>query len=498
MGFEAASHNLDEYAKGTAHAAVSLGDAVLPTQTFNILRSMVKSWSVEAAKGDGLYRYMIDHFWRWISSPAAKLYDPALHRFVHGLMRKTFSQLLAEFRRLGSEIVHADFSRIWLLTSKPSSSNAFAYANYVVSSVTSRELFRYINLDIIRFWDQLVWMDSANHAGVICHHPEQVDDPDEEIEIEMHWNISTFLPPGVQEEFSVIVARFVNGMHFAKRQSSDSIRTPLRILQNGSATGVDPNKADELELARKFINQDLTRQLLKVVTKLVDRYADKEQREDFVFPILPGSHLKMKNPILEYIKTTCVILSLAKDVATEVLVLKRNLLDLINVREFANEAAFKNPCLPFKVPMVVCLKCNTPRGECLVPGPPQRITDTRTRPRSVSRRRPAHAGPTVVVRALRKRVRSQRHRSPHDRRYPTPRRLVPTSRPPLRSMQADQVGQLEDPLRVLGRLRDVGDKGEPVEEVAGHGQRRGGPQSRDCDGVYRVVEGDDWELRDRS
>lgn len=379
MGFEAASHNLDEYAKGTAHAAVSLGDAVLPTQTFNILRSMVKSWSVEAAKGDGLWRIMIDHFWRWISSPAAKLYDPALHRFVHGLMRKTFSQLLAEFRRLGSEIVHADFGRIWLLTSKPSSSNAFAYANYVVSSVTSRELFRYINLDIIRFWDQLVWMDSANHAGVICHHPEQVDDPNEEIEIEMHWNISTFLPRGVREEFSVVVARFVNGMHAAKRKSSTSIRTPLRILQNGSGTGVDPNKADELELARTFINQDLTRQLLKVVSKLVDRYADKEQREDFVFPILPGSHLKMKNPILEFIKTTCVILSLAKDVATEVLVLKRNLLDLINVREFANEAAFKNPCLPFKVPMVVCHKCNVARGESPVPPSRRCLTDSPAR-----------------------------------------------------------------------------------------------------------------------
>lgn len=130
IGFEAASHNLDEYAKGTAHAAVSLGDAILPTQTFNILRSMVKAWSTEASKPDGAHwRLMIDHFWRWISSPAAKLYDPALYRFVHGLMRKTFSQLLAEFRRLGSEIVHADFGRIFLLTSKPSSSSAYAYAN---------------------------------------------------------------------------------------------------------------------------------------------------------------------------------------------------------------------------------------------------------------------------------------------------------------------------------------------------------------------------------
>ncbi|ORY88326.1 DNA polymerase epsilon catalytic subunit A [Leucosporidium creatinivorum] len=361
IGFESASHNLDEYSKGTAHAAVSLGDAVLPTQTFNLLRSMVKAWSTEAGRPEGSHwRLMLDHFWRWISSPAAKLYDPALYRFVHGLMRKTFSQLLAEFRRLGSEIVHADFGRIFLLTSKPSSSSAYAYANYVVASVTSRELFRYIQLDIVRFWDQLVWMDGANFAGVICHHPEQVDAPDAEIEIEMQWNVGTFLPPGMQEDFSVVVGRFVHGMHTAKRQSSSS-RTPLRILQNGSGTGADPNKVDELELARTFVTQTLTRQLLKTLTHLKDRYADKRERDDFAFPILPGSHLKLKNPLLEFIKTTCAILSLARDVLPEVLVLKRNLLDMISVREFATEAAFRNPCLPFKVPMVVCKNCNTAR-----------------------------------------------------------------------------------------------------------------------------------------
>lgn len=79
IGFEEASHNLDEYRKGTVQSAVSLGDAVLPTHTFNIVRGMVKAWSTEASKPEGAHwRLMIDHFWRWISSPAAKLYDPAL------------------------------------------------------------------------------------------------------------------------------------------------------------------------------------------------------------------------------------------------------------------------------------------------------------------------------------------------------------------------------------------------------------------------------------
>jgi DNA polymerase epsilon subunit 1 len=407
LGFEAASHNLDEYAKGTAHAAVSLGDAVLPTQTFNILRTMIKAWSIEASKSDGgHWRLMIDHFWRWISSPAAKLYDPALHKFIYGLMRKTFSQLLAEFKRLGCEIVHADFGKIFLLTSKPSSSAAFAYANYVVSSVTSRDLFRYIQLDIVKFWDQLVWMDSANFAGVICQDPSLPDieggenDVDgknnsgkKEIEVEMQWNIATYLPLVIQEEFTAIIGTFVYGMHEVKRKSNDQLRTPLRILQlnSGTQTGIDETKQEAINAATHFVSQTLTRQLLKVVTLLVDQYSDRDQKEDFKFPILPGSHLKLKNPILEFIKTTCAILGLAKEVHGEVLVLKRNLLDLINVREFSGDAVFKNPGIGFKVPMVVCRNCNTVRGTFTLPSTMSiRLTDFETllkRSRSLQERR---------------------------------------------------------------------------------------------------------------
>ena len=370
-GIDEGAHNLDDYAKGTAHAPHALGDAILPTQTFNMLRSMVKGWSIESAKpGGGHYHVLLDHFWRWISSPSAKLYDPALYRFVHGLMRKTFSQLLAEFRRLGSEVIHADFGRIFLLTSKPSSSTAYAYANYIVSSVTTRELFRYVRIDIVKFWDQLVWMDAANSAGIVCEHPELDEESLNDVTVEMHFNIGTYLPPAVQQDFESVIGRFVHGMLSAKRSQGSDLRTPLRLLQNGLNSALKPTQAmNEIgkedagkDAAKSLISEGLTRQLLKAVTNLKERHATKSDPEAFHFPILPGSHLKLKNPVLEFIKTTCAVLALSKDVGEEVVVLKRNLLDLIGVREFAREAIFHNPCLPFKVPMVVCKLCNSIRG----------------------------------------------------------------------------------------------------------------------------------------
>ena len=55
---------------------------------------------------------------RWISNPSSLLYEPALCRTIHKLMSKLFMQLVGEFRRLGSIVVYADFTRIILCTKK--------------------------------------------------------------------------------------------------------------------------------------------------------------------------------------------------------------------------------------------------------------------------------------------------------------------------------------------------------------------------------------------
>lgn len=57
-------------------------------------------------------------FRRWIRTPSSLLYEPALCRMIHKLMKKLFMQLIGEFRRLGSSIVYADFNRLIVCTKK--------------------------------------------------------------------------------------------------------------------------------------------------------------------------------------------------------------------------------------------------------------------------------------------------------------------------------------------------------------------------------------------
>ena len=379
LAFDSASHNLDEYAKGTANSSVMLGDAVLSIQTFAVLKAMVRGWFLDKARAHvkgattSPADLVVDQFWRWVSSSTSNMFEPALHRFLHGLMRKTFLQLLAEFKRLGTHVVYADFNRIFLLTTKPDAGSAFPFARYLVAAANSQELFRHLVIDVTQFWNYLAWMDVANFGGVKVppHIASSRDPPLQRFEISMDWNVQSFLPGALQPIFERNVANFIFALYSAKRGASDG-RPPLRALYNlnidqpGEITSVvNPAKDKEKKAAQKSLSQTLTRRLLSDVAAVKRRQTSAAVNEEdaaaLAFPNLPGARGDRTNPTLELVKVICEIFSLASDLSIEVQVLRRNLLDLVGVREFSTEAAFKNPCESIVVPMVICSRCNAIR-----------------------------------------------------------------------------------------------------------------------------------------
>ncbi|TIB63670.1 hypothetical protein E3P77_03431 [Wallemia ichthyophaga] len=370
--FDSTSHTIDEYTKGQAKASVTLGEAVVSSQVFSILKSMVKSWYLDKAKSaDGQSAFghlLVDHLLRWISSPVSRLFDPGIHRFLRGLMKKVFLQLLAEIKRLGSGIVYADFGRIFILTSKPTAGSAAAYAQYILSATTSAELFKHITLTTVNFWDYLVWMDLSNFGGVVNHAPNS-SSPPEEFHVDMKWNVPQYLPPALQNYFDIVIAEYIYAMYSEKRKMGLQYRKPLRAIANeGGEVAVDDYKKQEIDFERNLITRVITRRLLKIVTEMSRKQSeaatelasgveDNEEANMFIFPLLPGSQGSMKNPTLEFVKSVCTVLGLSRDVAIEVTVLKRNLLDILKVREFSEDAQFKPPCESFKVTGVVCKAC---------------------------------------------------------------------------------------------------------------------------------------------
>ncbi|KDN44502.1 putative POL2-DNA polymerase epsilon, calytic subunit A [Tilletiaria anomala UBC 951] len=397
MAFDASSHNLDEYSKGVAHSASALGDSILTPIVFATVKALVRMWYTKKIKAKSEHSaHLADNFWRWVSSKSSAMHEPAIQRFLHGLMRKTLLQMLAEFKRLGSDAVYANFNRIFLCTNKPTAGSAAAYGRYLMTAVGGCELFKHVALEIVNPWEYLLWMDPANFGGVICQDPFAAQ-PSTSFTVEMNWNIETFLPPAVQQRFASAIGGFIHNLYEAKREGAALLeRTPLRAAQPvkdiSTATAKWPVSRGALEESysekrlkhmRDTVNHRMTRRLLRNVSDIQNGVAaalaagDPEEQGEYAFPELPGSHLRLRNPAIEFIKSVCAALSLASEVSAEVQVCKRNLLEYIGIREFSPEAHWANPCEPFRLHLVFCNFCSESRDFDLCRDPDLTLAGTR-------------------------------------------------------------------------------------------------------------------------
>lgn len=71
-------------------------------------------------------------------------------------------QLIGEFKRLGSTIVYADFSKIVVCTKKKCVEDASAYIEFILGSIRSRDLFHSIQIEPTACWSYLFWMDQVS------------------------------------------------------------------------------------------------------------------------------------------------------------------------------------------------------------------------------------------------------------------------------------------------------------------------------------------------
>ena len=152
---------------GSSPELSSYSESAMCATVFRVLKSVVASWLRDISVHRNVFAdFQVIHFYRWLRSPSALLYDPALRRMLQNLMRKYFVQLLAEFQRLGATVVYADFGRIVLGTKKRRIVDALSYVSFVCASLRQKELFRSLELNVQHCWQLLVWLDPANYGGI--------------------------------------------------------------------------------------------------------------------------------------------------------------------------------------------------------------------------------------------------------------------------------------------------------------------------------------------
>ncbi len=85
---------------------------------------------------------------------------------------------------------------------------------------------------------------------------------------------------------------------------------------------------------------------LRLTQKIYRKLTDED------FPELFGCRLNLRCPALEFVKYTCKVLSLDKNIQNQITKLKRDLFTIINAREFSDEAQYQDPSLSFVIPQV--------------------------------------------------------------------------------------------------------------------------------------------------
>ncbi|KAF2459389.1 DNA polymeras-like protein epsilon [Lineolata rhizophorae] len=327
-----------------------------------VLREMVKAWWTEASGGSDMADVMVQHLVRWVQNPGSFLYDRALHYYVQMMSRKALQQLMTDFRRVGSHIIFASSQRLLLQTTKAEVGNAYAYSQYILKTVKSKPLFHFLDLDIKEYWDYLAWYDEFNYGGKGCR--EVVEAENQTLDTIMHWHFATFLPPILQPKFHQRVVEFIEIMHERKRPAplpgANGEPRPTQLIFKSLTN--DPTEKTDI-LATSGFAKSLHKQMSQVIRQQQSQQHHSVLASDWIFPTQPGgTQVRLTNPAFQLVKSLVQVISLDKVIALEARLLRKELLALFDVREFAPDAYFVNPAPSLPLPGgLVCDDCTSTR-----------------------------------------------------------------------------------------------------------------------------------------
>ncbi|MCJ1287822.1 DNA polymerase epsilon catalytic subunit [Xylographa opegraphella] len=334
----------------------------------NVLREMVKAWWTEACKGSTMADIMVQHLVRWVESPDSFLYDRSLHFYVQMMAHKAFQQLTMDFKRVGSHVVFANTNRLLVQTTKAEVGNAYAYSQYILKSIKAKPLFNFLDINVKEYWDYLVWYDEFNYGGKACS--EVVAADIQPLDTIMHWQLSTFLPPIYQSIFHDWIVEFVDLMHSLKRHqplSSELESTPRSNqlpIKDTLAPEHNNSASSAIAILAASIAKPLKRQIISLLSRHRVEFAHPSLASDHAYPLLPGSHLATyttTSPVLQLVKSLMHVFALDRALSLPVRVLRKDLLALLDVREFSPAARFENPSATLRLDAVVCAECTAVR-----------------------------------------------------------------------------------------------------------------------------------------
>ena len=332
---------------------------------FKVLKTLAAMWIEDASKRHNVCAdTLLRHMYRWLCSDNSRLFDARLMTAVQELMKKLLLCLVGELRKLGASVVHADSACIILSTGKQSMKDALGYTDFILDTLRRRELFQWMSLSPEKAWSTLMFLDKFNYLGLSAPLPSAVAQSmsqapgslaagsqlldDEEIDGAVAAAIKKpqfghvlvnidYLPAAIREATLSALAEFV----YLPWKAS---------LQDGVGQ-------DEWLASTGF--GKLVERLLKM-TKHIHSHIGSIDHPDHQFPVLAGSYLsrqELGTPALAFVKVVTCFYGLDKQHVDATTSLRRMLLKLIGVKEFASQSSWKELAASLLVLDYTCGGC---------------------------------------------------------------------------------------------------------------------------------------------
>lgn len=382
--------------------AAPLDEMASSASAFRVLKELVTTWD-KVANNEGLpevakiARSLLDHLHRWTRSESSVLYDPALAQFIGWLIRKMFQQLVGELRNLGANIVYASMSRLIIVTPKTATIDGLRYAGFLEKTLKEKPLFRHIGFEpLLGIYVGLLFVDRFNYGALPA--------PEERIVLSgetgdllsrngtvnkihasqdipysrMMWDIARYMPLPVAVLWTQVVEEFirrplVQRLREEERQTahddSEDVEDLANPVINNESMEMNTSPVQQLRKRRLLLprGDGFVKEVKDVVNNLTSQLLEKvheirERAPSLTFPGVPGVLQVLnggnRNCALEFVRGLCHVLALDPASTEEVAALRRNLLQILGVREFAKEGRFVEPALPVLLHDVICTYCN--------------------------------------------------------------------------------------------------------------------------------------------
>lgn len=184
---------------------------------------------------------------------------------------------------------------------------------------------------------------------------EEDDEEENSTAVDMNWDLVKSFPeePPCQEYFNTVVATYISAVYDHLLDSyGDRLpgATPVRRIRSSQTqrSKVGPTPESLKEFTRELIDQEIAQHLFRVTQKLhKELHGHGTNQQD-----------GLAHPTLEFVKAIVRVFQLDHNIEEEVTRLRRNLLKLIGVGEFSPDADWKNPCMTYVLPEVICPTCN--------------------------------------------------------------------------------------------------------------------------------------------